>query len=61
MGWGREAQEGGKSESVVAQSCPTLCDPRDCSLPGFSVHGILQAILEWGAIPSSWGSPPPRD
>ena len=33
------------------QSCPTLCDPMDCSLPGFSVHGILQArTLEWGAI-----------
>ena len=33
--------------SEVAQSCPTLCDPMDCSLPGFSVHGILQArILE---------------
>ena len=36
-----------KSESEVAQSCPTLCDPMDCSLPGSSVHGILQArILE---------------
>ena len=33
------------------QSCPTLCDPMDCSPPGFSVHGILQArILEWVAI-----------
>ena len=33
------------------QSCPTLCDPLDCSLPGFSVHGILQArTLEWVAI-----------
>ena len=33
------------------QSCPTLCDPMDCSLPGFSVHGIFQArVLEWGAI-----------
>ena len=41
----------GKSESEVAQSCPTLCDPMDCSLPGFSVHGIFQArILEWVAI-----------
>ena len=39
-----------KSESEVAQSCPTLCDPMDCSLPGFSVHGIFQArILEWVA------------
>ena len=35
----------------VTQSCPTLCDPVDCSLPGFSIHGIFQArILEWVAI-----------
>ena len=40
-----------KSESEVTQSCPTLCDPMDCSLPGSSLHGILQArVLEWGAI-----------
>ena len=40
-----------KSESEVTQSCPTLRDPMDCSLPGSSVHGILQArALEWGAI-----------
>ena len=40
-----------KSESEVAQSCPTLSDPLDCSLPGSSVHGIFQArVLEWGAI-----------
>ena len=40
-----------KSESEVAQSCPTLCDPMDCSLPGLSVHGIFQTrVLEWGAI-----------
>ena len=40
-----------KSESEVAQSCPTLQDPMDCSLPGSSVHGIFQArVLEWGAI-----------
>ena len=40
-----------ESESEVAQSCPTLCDPVDCSLPGFYVHGILQArILEWVTI-----------
>ena len=40
-----------KSESEVSQSCPTLCDPMDCSLPGSSVHGIFQArVLEWGAI-----------
>ena len=40
-----------KSESEVAQSCPTLRDHMDCSLPGSSVHGIFQArVLEWGAI-----------
>ena len=40
-----------KSESEVAQSCLTLSDPMDCSLPGSSIHGIFQArILEWGAI-----------
>ena len=40
-----------KSESEVAQSCPTLSDPMDCSLPGSSAHGIFQArVLEWGAI-----------
>ena len=40
-----------ESESEVAQSCPTLCDPMDCSLPGSSLHGILQArVLEWVAI-----------
>ena len=40
-----------KSESEVAQSCTTLRDPMDCSLPGSSVHGIFQAgVLEWGAI-----------
>ena len=40
-----------KSESEVAQSCPTLSDPMDCSLPGSSIHGIFQArVLEWGAI-----------
>ena len=40
-----------KSESEVAQSCPTLRDPMDCSLPGSSAHGIFQArILEWVAI-----------
>ena len=50
------------SESEVAQSCPTLCDPMDCSLPGFSVHGIFQArILEWAAISFSRGSSRPRD
>ena len=40
-----------KSESEVAQSCPTLSDPMDCSPPGSSTHGIFQAgVLEWGAI-----------
>ena len=40
-----------KSESEVAQSCPTLCNLMDWSLPGFFVHGIFQArVLEWGAI-----------
>ena len=40
-----------KSESEVAQSCSTLSDPMDCSLPGSSIHGIFQAkVLEWGAI-----------
>ena len=41
----------GTCESEVDQSCPTLSDPMDCSLPGSSVHGIFQArVLEWGAI-----------
>ena len=40
-----------KSESQVSQSYPTLSDPMDCSLPGFSIHRIFQAkVLEWGAI-----------
>ena len=40
-----------ESESEVTQSCSTLCDPIDCSLPDSSVHGIFQArVLEWGAI-----------
>ena len=44
-------------KALVAQSCLTLCDPMDCSLPGFSVHGILQAgILKWVDIPFSRGS-----
>ena len=43
-----------KVKVLVTQSCPTLCDPLDCSPPGPSVHGILQAsILEWVAMPSS--------
>ena len=44
-----------KSESEVAQSCPTLSDPMDFSLPGSSIHGIFQArVLEWGAIAFSY-------
>ena len=44
-----------ESEREVAQSCPTLRDPMDCSLPGSSVHGIFQArVLEWGAIAETW-------
>ena len=51
-----------ESESEVAQSCPTLCDPVDCSPPRSSVHGVLQArILEWVAISFSSGSSRPRD
>ena len=47
---------------LVTQSCPALCDPMDCSPPGSSVHGILQArILEWVAIPFSRGSSQPRN
>ena len=55
----------GKLHSATAkslQSHPTLSDPKDCSPPGSSVHGILQArILEWVAMPSSRGSFQPRD
>ena len=46
-----------ESENEVAQSCPTLCDPSDCSLPGSSLYGILQArILDWVAISFSRGT-----
>ena len=48
--------------SEIAQSCPTLCDPTDCSLLCSSVHGIFQArVLEWVAISFSRGSSWPRD
>ena len=51
-----------ESKSEVAQSCPTLCDPMDCSPPGSSIHGILQArTLEWVAISFSRRSSWPRD
>ena len=46
---------------LVTQSCPTLCDPMDCSPPSSSVHGILQArILEWVAISFSKDLPDPE-
>ena len=46
----------------LLQPCLILCSPVDCSPPGFSDHGIFQArILEWVAMPSSWGSSWPRD
>ena len=48
-----------KSEREVAQSCPTLSDPMDCSLPGSSIHGIFQAkVLEWAAAAKSLQSCP---
>ena len=51
-----------KSENEVAQSCPTLCDPMDSSLPGSAIRGIFQTrILEWAAISFSRGSAQPRD
>ena len=51
-----------EGESEVTQSCPTLCHPMDCSLPGSSVHGIFQArILKWASISFSRGSSPLRD
>ena len=47
---------------LVVQSCPTLCDPMDCSLPASSIHGIFQVrVLEWGAIAFSRGSSQPKD
>ena len=48
--------------ALVTLSCLTVCEPVDCSPPGSSVHGILQArILEWVIMPSSRGSSQPRD
>ena len=56
--WGNS----GNRRSEVAQSCLTLWDPMDCSLPGFSVHGIFQArVLQWVAISFTRGSSWPRD
>ena len=46
----------------VAQSCPAVCDPMDCSLPGSSIHGIFQArVVEWVAMPFSRGASHPSD
>ena len=63
--WGVHAKNptlGKVKWSEVAQSDPTLCNPVDCSPPGFSIHGIPQArILEWVAISFSRGSSSPRD
>ena len=51
-----------KVKMLLVQSCPTLCNPMDCSPPGSSVGGILQArFLKWVAIPFSRGSSQPRD
>ena len=51
-----------ESESEVAQSCPTFCNPMDCSPPGFPVHEIFKArVLEWVVISFSRGSSQPRD
>ena len=60
--WPRNRTRVSCIEGKVAQSCPTLCDPMDYSLPGFSVHGIFQVrVLEWVAISFSRGSSWPRD
>ena len=51
-----------KVKVLATQSCPTLCNPEDCSPPGSSLSGIFQAgIVEWVAIPFSRGSSQPRD
>ena len=60
--WWNSYLWGGQKKATWTQSCPTLWDPVDCSPPGSSVHGILQAgILEWVAISSSRGSSRPKD
>ena len=62
QGFSEQKLDEEESESKVAQSCPTLCNPLACSLPGSSVSGILQArTLEWVAMPSPRGSSRPRD
>ena len=54
---GGQEQSNTEASCLVALLCPTLCDPMDCSLPGSSVHGILQSRkLEWVVISSSKGS-----
>ena len=59
---GRKAMTNVVKESEVTQSCPTLCYPMDCSLPGSSVHEIFQPrVLEWVAISFSRGSSQPKD
>ena len=60
--WELDYKESCEWVNEVAQSCPTLCDPMDCSLPGSSVHGVFQAgILEWVAISFSRVSSQFRD
>ena len=60
--WATSLKRRIESESEVAQSCPTFCDPMDCSLPGSSIHGIFQArVLEWVAVSFSRGSSWLRD
>ena len=62
MGKESEKEQRFFCEGLAIQSCLTLCDPMDCSPPGSSVHGILQArILEWIAIPFSRESSQPTD
>ena len=61
MFWGEKSSTKNRM-CLVAQSCPTLCDPMDSSPPGSSVYGIIQArILEWVAMPSSRESSQPRN
>ena len=58
---GKNTNVSQKSESEVTQLCLTLCNPVDCSLPGSSIHEMVQErILEWVAISFSWGSSQPR-
>ena len=61
-GWRRRVSVGSSAVCFIAQSCLTLCDPMDCSLPGSSAHGILQArILVWVTKPFCVGSSQPRN